>query len=821
MAITYIGGDAQDRTSGGNLTLTMPGAATTDDLGLIFIACDDDAPTLAVTTPGWTLLQENQTTGGRDLKSAIWYRVLTSGSETNPVCNLSGSSQEFGCTLHVYRGVDPVAPFPDGVAFRFTQNTSNPTPPSTSVTVPSSALHIFTAVTHDDITTVVAPVTPSGLTVRETIHGSTKDWRQQINCSLLDVGSVTSVTPTAWRNVVTSTVAESHAYSLILSLELPIAISDVNGGAGIQYGQTGIIATGKGFGATQGSGKLELWSDTSGTIKTVQTITAWSDTSITFTAVKGSLSDNTTVYAVATNDSAEESLPLAVSVGLPSYRDLIDGLSPNHYWALNNNYNDRAGSNNMTQTPVGTQAFVTPTIDDYNTVAAQWQGATGRREAPDSPDMNTSALQERTMGGWIEFGSDIQSTMHSIYKEGGGVNNLAFLSGFGNSLMAQLADTNDDNVQAYADFALTAARPYHILFRYSYLENPAEFRLFIDGEEQAVTSGNPLTATDLDGHSGDIVWGAPDTSLEMGGENIVFTGQDLTKYSHWATWKTALPKTSVIRDQLYRRGAKPDYTVTGASAAAMQTDVTTNLAGTARRDWPLCVRVEKPTGTNDLTLTLNNVTFSSRATSHIEWRGASGSTLTIIRQGTTDLVASKCWSSTGASISILDAVQVLVRAVDTAGSPVAGARVLLTVGVGGPGNILVPVAIVESGGTATVTQSGHGLSTGDKVLIGGCDQGLLNGVKTITVTSANAYTYATAAGQGTATGSPKSTDVLLEDVTDSNGEVSRSDYVYTSDQSVLGRVRRGTTSPLYQTANLTGTITSDGLESVVLLISDE
>jgi len=72
---------------------------------------------------------------------------------------------------------------------------------------------------------------------------------------------------------------------------------------------------------------------------------------------------------------------------------------------------------------------------------------------------------------------------------------------------------------------------------------------------------------------------------------------------------------------------------------------------------------------------------------------------------------------------------------------------------------LIPVTITSSGTTATVTHALHGLSTGHKVDIAGCNESDYNGDDwEITVTDANTYTY-TMAGypDSPATGSPTST----------------------------------------------------------------
>ena len=67
--------------------------------------------------------------------------------------------------------------------------------------------------------------------------------------------------------------------------------------------------------------------------------------------------------------------------------------------------------------------------------------------------------------------------------------------------------------------------------------------------------------------------------------------------------------------------------------------------------------------------------------------------------------------------------------------------------------------------------------------------------------------------------SPGGTD-LLNELTNASGQVTDT-YNYLSDQDVVGRVRRGTTTPLYKTAPLSGTITSSGFAATAFLIRDD
>ena len=79
-------------------------------------------------------------------------------------------------------------------------------------------------------------------------------------------------------------------------------------------GETGIVITGTNFGASQGTGHVELntASDGSGIFQN-QTVTSWSDTSITITISRGSLSYGA-LYLIVTNGSGQDSDGYAVTL---------------------------------------------------------------------------------------------------------------------------------------------------------------------------------------------------------------------------------------------------------------------------------------------------------------------------------------------------------------------------------------------------------------------------------------------------------------------------------------------------------------------------
>lgn len=484
----------------------------------------------------------------------------------------------------------------------------------------------------------------------------------------------------------------SSVVQVIDLADIQIGITSMDDGR-LFSGETGNTATGHGFGATQGTGKIELASnaDYTGTI-VQQTVVTWSDTSIVFDSVQGALSDGI-VYLFVTNGAGLRSSGFRLILGVPPYDALIADLSPDHWWELDGDYTDRVGGNTMNISVVGTQNFVTP-ICEKNTFSSEFTSVTSAREASDSSFMNVGITFERTMGGWIQVDS-VQQSLGAFYKEGGGVNNLAFLFGLGNVLMAQLADTGNDNVQAYSDFKLGVNRPYHIMFRFSYYEQVKEFRLFIDGVKQTNTDGNPLQDIDLDSHPADVVWGKPDAALEMGGTNVSFQGNQGCRYAQWVTWTRALAETD-IRQSLFERGALPDVTISSGTEAAMQSSLDA-LANTVRPDAALAIRVEGSTSNSDIRLVANNITFDPGCSIHVQYSGPG--VLTWVNGGGSN---AKITSTIGGgSIVLIQSVTIDVTVRDvTDNALISGARVYLVAGAGGalPQGTVILNGVTDSNG---------------------------------------------------------------------------------------------------------------------------
>ena len=277
-----------------------------------------------------------------------------------------------------------------------------------------------------------------------------------------------------------------------------------------------------------------------------------------------------------------------------------------------------------------------------------WRVQGGKRETGNSSNMNLTTTTNRLMGGWIRFGG-VSKVFSCIYEEGGSINNLAFFLGVGNTLIAQLADTGDDNVQAFSDFSLEPNRNYHILFRFSYTDAEKRFDLYIDGIRQSSTSGNPLTSSDLDAHSGDIAFGNGGGNLEVGGTDIRFLAQEDTYYSNWVTYSVSTSQ-DLISD-LFRRGAVPTYIITKGTQAEMQTQLNA-LAGTIASNSPLTIRIEETTDAAPLNLDLDSFTFNELSTIQLEYRGTKD--LNITNVNGSNLVADKVYNTQNGNVNIIN-----------------------------------------------------------------------------------------------------------------------------------------------------------------------
>lgn len=262
-------------------------------------------------------------------------------------------------------------------------------------------------------------------------------------------------------------------------------------------------------------------------------------------------------------------------------------------------------------------------------------------------------------------------------------------------------------------------------------------------------------------------------------------------------WNVATDTDGKLDDMTFSKGAAAHHAIElGASTPA----------SIALRGWTV-------TGFNAADANNDSVIYNT-----------SGKTITVNVFDNTGTISFKDTGAGSATIIVAGAVTTLVNVKTTAGANIQDARVLLYASDGtGPFPFEASVTISNSGTTATVTHTTHGLATNDKVWISGADEWQNNGVFQITVTAANTYTVVIPAGAtgGAAGGTIIATYVALSGLTDASGNVSATD-VFATSQPITGQVRKSSATPFYKTAGLAGSVsTTGGFTANVQLVLDE
>jgi hypothetical protein len=172
---------------------------------------------------------------------------------------------------------------------------------------------------------------------------------------------------------------------------------------------------------------------------------------------------------------------------------------------------------------------------------------------------------------------------------------------------------------------------------------------------------------------------------------------------------------------------------------------------------------------------------------------------------------------------VIDPVTTQVTVLDSStGDPVDEARVLVWVTDDVNYFYKASVSIVSTGTTATVTHATHGMETGDFVIIEGANEDAYNGVFAITYIDSGSYSYTMLSDPDSpATGTIEATFAVISDETGSDGIVA-DNRSWSNNQPIAGWVRKGTASPFYIQAGITGEIDSvAGLDISIQMIRDE
>ena len=345
--------------------------------------------------------------------------------------------------------------------------------------------------------------------------------------------------------------------------------------------------------------------------------------------------------------------------------------------------------------------------------------------------------------------------------------------------------------------------------------------------------------------------GGNDISISLGAnaggvDLVVYTNEQsgypaqfssIQKFDHWGPGENG-QMVMIAGSSSYGKAGSKTYladpnangnTLVGASfnsatpttdAAALIWDVATSTSGlldnmTFVKGDELGHAIEFDATTSPTTVYLTGITFTGyngtdgQLDSAVHFKRTSG-TITVYTSGSTGF----SYKSAGATINeVATSYSTTVTVRSSTGAAIQSANVFVKASDGtGPMPFEETVTIVNSGTTATVDHTGHGMSTNDKVLIVGASLAANNGCYQITVSDVDTYTYTMGSTPGSSpTGTIKATYVAIyggiDGLTDVNGEVDIS-RAWGSSQPVVGWARKSSTAPYYKSAPIAGTISS-------------
>jgi len=643
MATSLVGYTTSRTDNTASTSISLPSGVVDGDVLIVFAAKDGtSSPSIA----GFNTQYNAAATGGSSRDAVFW--KVAQGEPSSYVYN-NGGNERAWVMLAVFREVDNVNPFDDFQVLSNNANDATQTVPAINRSIADQMCVAFLGLESGNSGNPLNPTWSSGgwttISDNENAPPGTGGGSASGAFATQQTNNTGTLPSTDFSYAGGSSTGQTIAFTLNAGAPPEIGITSAD--TRIFGNDTGLEINGFGFDAVQGTGKVEIGDTSDYSIATLetQTVVSWSDTQVIYNTT--SLSNFTDGFLfVFITDSAGNRASTELVFGVLPYEELIRQTSPDHWWGLNGFYDDLAGTIPMTNSIVAINGFANLGISEGTTQSWRVQG--GKRETGNSSNMNLSTTTNRLMGGWVRFGG-VSKVFSCIYEEGGSINNLAFFLGVGNTLIAQLADTGDDNVQAFSDFSLEPNRNYHILFRFSYTDADKRFDLYIDGIRQSSTSGNPLTSSDLDAHSGDIVFGNGGGNLEVGGTNVSFSAQEDTYYSNWVTYSVS--KSQDLISDLFRRGAVPEYIITKGTQAEMQTQLDA-IAGTIASNSPLTIRIEETTDTAPLNLDLDSFTFSELSTIQLEYRGLKD--LNITNVNGSNLVADKVYTTQEGNVNIIN-----------------------------------------------------------------------------------------------------------------------------------------------------------------------
>lgn len=303
-----------------------------------------------------------------------------------------------------------------------------------------------------------------------------------------------------------------------------------------------------------------------------------------------------------------------------AYSDDIAALNPDHHWKFDGDSLDAIGSANGTDTSVSHTG--TPLCEDA-TNSALLNAVGDRISIPTTTTINNAAHARKALGGWAMV-TQIMTQPKRIMGEGNATTAYQIVLAYGNETMFEVIEPTNFDIQIIADSIMKANREYHFFTRFSGngYDNVADY--FVDGVKVLST---PLADRQPDNASIDsrtvLEFGDPAGTVGIGGSSLVMNCPTNLNLNHWYAWgdsANAELTDTEIREELFEKGASPDITISTGTEGAMQTSLDA-YADTVRGDYPLCIRINDVTGSGDLDLDADNITFDSLASIHVQWMG--------------------------------------------------------------------------------------------------------------------------------------------------------------------------------------------------------
>lgn len=186
-------------------------------------------------------------------------------------------------------------------------------------------------------------------------------------------------------------------------------------------------------------------------------------------------------------------------------------------------------------------------------------------------------------------------------------------------------------------------------------------------------------------------------------------------------------------------------------------------------------------------------------------------------------MATPTYRSAGATILFVNAKDVTMQVSNANDlTDIEDATVLLLAATGGNLPYQDTVTITSSGTTATVTHTAHAIPDGEKVEIKNAVEPAYNGIFVTTFISTSSYSYTMLASTTSpATGTILATGVILAGLTSALGVLARTDFPFSADQPVAGRVRKNPPAPYFSQALIPpGTLDTNGFSATALMIPD-